>query len=173
MPPLRTSLLATLLAAAAGAHASYSYSYADPGSGSYSYDPGSGPGPLPFECFGAIVGLQTACDIPTNEPTETEQILAACESWRGCADYRENAREACAGLGDDNPLTEFERTFEVLCSALSPAPPPPAPPAAPPVHPPPATMRTVPLVLALSLAGAACLLPALAVGIAACFRRRS
>ena len=163
----RTPLLATLLAAVAGAHASYSY--ADPGSGSYSYDSGSGPGLLPFECLGALVGLETACDIPTDEPTETAQILAACASWRGCADDRENAREACAGLGDDSPLDEMERTFEVLCSALSPA----SPPAVPPVHPPPAATRAVPLVLALSLAGAACLLPALAVGIAACRRRKA
>ena len=161
----RTPLLATLLAAVAGAHASYSY--ADPGSGSYSYDSGSGPGLLPFECLGALVGLETACDIPTDEPTETAQILAACASWRGCADDRENAREACAGLGDDSPLDEMERTFATLCSTLSPAPPSPAKP------PPAAATRTVPLVLALSLAGAACLLPALAVGIAACRRRKA
>lgn len=160
----RVALLTSLFAASTGDH-TYSYDFGpgsyDVGSGTYSYDP------TPFECISAMFGLQTACDIPDSEPTEIEEKMAVCASWRECADYRDKATKACESLGDANPVAELTRMVEDVCSTLSPIPPPPA---SPPTHPPPATMRTLPFVIALSLAGTACLLSAIVVGVAA--RRR-
>lgn len=161
----RVAVLASLFAASTGNHTYYYPGSYEVGSGTYSYDSGSGS--LSFECFSAMFGLQTACGIPDSEPTETEEKMAVCASWRECTDYRDKATKACESLGDANPVADLTRMVEDLCSTLSPTPPPPAPP---PMHPPPATMRLLPLVIALSLAGTACLLSAIVVGVSA--RRR-